>query len=334
MTDERWRQASLPISLGGFGIRSCSSLAIPAYLSSITATSALILSFMPQFNKPADYNIYIAEWKARTSQQQTKDASKQDSWDKAMCRRLQKSLLEGTESPIDRARLQAITHKYAGAWLKGAPNSQIGTFLNDDELQLCSSLRLGAQLFKEHSCKCGSLIDAYGHHCFSCHMNNGRYMRHQAVNSIISRALSSINLPNQLEPANLAGAPHLRPDGITILPYKNGKSLAWDVTFPHTLNANHIQRLGGHVGSLANDAEARKCAKYQPLCDRYIFEPVAIETFEAYGKRATNIVQHLARHLTHKTGDPREGVYIRHRISIAIQRANAYTVQFGLINKH
>ena len=41
ITDEQWRQASLPVKAGGIGVRSVISIAPPAFLSSSTSTQQL-----------------------------------------------------------------------------------------------------------------------------------------------------------------------------------------------------------------------------------------------------------------------------------------------------
>src|SRR6218665_2320476 len=51
LTDEAWIQASLPIKRGGLGIRSVTSLALPAFLASAASTDslqAIMLGSQPQ----------------------------------------------------------------------------------------------------------------------------------------------------------------------------------------------------------------------------------------------------------------------------------------------
>ena len=57
---------------------------------------------------------------------------------------------------------------------------------------------------------------------------------HAALNSIISRALSSADVPSRLEPPGLSRSDGKQPDGVTIIPWSSGKLLVWDATCPDT----------------------------------------------------------------------------------------------------
>lgn len=48
LTDESWRQASLPVALGGIGVRCASTLALPAFLSSCHGSLSLVQSAYTQ----------------------------------------------------------------------------------------------------------------------------------------------------------------------------------------------------------------------------------------------------------------------------------------------
>ena len=65
--DERaWEQCTLPIKLGGLGIKLASEVAIPAYLSSVNATREFVKSLVPDSIKEdlnAFYDQGCQEWK-------------------------------------------------------------------------------------------------------------------------------------------------------------------------------------------------------------------------------------------------------------------------------
>jgi len=82
--------------------------------------------------------------------------------------------------------------------------------------------------------------------------------------------LTHIGLPSLLEPNGLTM--DKRPNGLTLNPWYKGRSLVWDVTVVDTFAESH------YVVSVATDAEADKCQKYNDLLDNYYFQPVAIET--------------------------------------------------------
>ena len=68
----------------------------------------------------------------------------------------------------------------------------------------------------------------FGTHGFSCRFSAGR---HAMLKDILHGALPSVNVPSQLEPTGLDHADNKRPDGITMVPWSNGRSLVWDATF-------------------------------------------------------------------------------------------------------
>jgi len=55
--------------------------------------------------------------------------------------------------------------------------------------------------------------------------------------------------------------------------------------------------------------------------------PVAIETFGAWGTEAKKFISELGTRITSNTRDPRETVFLRQRLSVAIQRGNSLAVQ-------
>ena len=111
-------------------------------------------------------------------------------------------------------------------------------------------------------------------------------MRHNAVNDLIKRAMASADIPAILEPKSLSRDDGKRPDGLTVLPWANGKCMVWDFTCPDTLAASHLDHAVVGPGAVANDAENRKSAKYKSLSPLYNFWPVAVETLGALGAEA------------------------------------------------
>jgi hypothetical protein len=49
------------------------------------------------------------------------------------------------------------------------------------------------------------------------------------------------------------------------MPWSNGRCLVWDFTCPDTLAVSHLNRAVIGPGTVANDAESRKAAKYISL---------------------------------------------------------------------
>ena len=180
-----------------------------------------------------------------------------------------------------------------------------------------------SKICQPHVCKCKKQADALGHHLLSCKFSEGRHPRHSALNDIICRALKTSGIPSVLEPLGLDRGDGKRPDGITIFPYRNGKSLCWDATCINTFAESSLNRSAIEAGTMAREAEDGKRRKYPALVDQYIFEPIAIETSGVMGPSTIKIINEIGRRLSERTGDKRMTLWLKQRLLIAVQRGNA-----------
>ena len=130
-------------------------------------------------------------------------------------------------------------------------------------------------------------------------------------------------IPAVKEPAGLSRTNGKRPDGVTMIPWAQGRCLAWDVTAPDTLAPSHVIDSARKAGSAAAKAEALKSAKYSVIAQTHAFVPLAFETLGAWGGQCRDFVHGLGRRISPVTGDVREATFLKQRLSIAIQRGNA-----------
>ena len=93
------------------------------------------------------------------------------------------------------------------------------------------------------------------------------------LNSIVKSALSAAGVPTALEPQGLARGDGTRPDGVTLVPWRGGRHMVWDVTVPDTYAASHAFYTAGQSGGAADSAENRNSAKYVDLAREYTFIP-------------------------------------------------------------
>ena len=146
------------------------------------------------------------------------------------------------------------------------------------------------------------------------------------LNDIVHRAFTSAGIPAMKEPTGLVKGCALRPDGLTLIPWAEGRSLAWGVTvtqYTHTLAPTNLVHSVHVAGSAAEAAADRKSIKYASLSPSHLFVPVVLETHGPVCKAALDLFADLGRRIAERTGDPREGAFLFQRISIAIQRGNA-----------
>ena len=169
----------------------------------------------------------IAKWRHINSaavEPQGEAEASQKAWDQAACQQKLNHLLSNS-SQVDRARILAASQRESGQWLNAVPVPSLGTLLDPETRRVSLALRLGAAVCVPHRCRCKQMIDARGHHSLSCRFSSGRHPRHAELNDFIKRSLQRAGIPSRLEPIGIDRGDGKRPDGITVFPYKNGRSL-------------------------------------------------------------------------------------------------------------
>ncbi|CAG9122416.1 unnamed protein product [Plutella xylostella] len=337
LNDKSWMQATLPIRFGGTGIRSVSAVALPAFLSSAHSTSDLYGKII--YPSLGDVEVTcLAEarnaWLDVTGRSQSLPIvpGSQRLWDEPLCTQVQKNLTDSAQNPAERARLMAAVEPESGYWLHALPSTILGTHLDRSTFSLAISLRIGAKINEPHRCRCGGGVDELGHHGLACQRSAGRLSRHAALNDVIRRALASAGVPAVLEPTGVARDDGKRPDGMTLIPWKNGRPLVWDATCVDTLAQSHLPATATKAGAAAATAEAAKRRKYAALGQGYMFVPFGVETLGPWGPDAKRIYREIATRLIDASGDQRAGTYLGQRISLAIQRGNAASLLGTLPN--
>ncbi|KAJ0180061.1 hypothetical protein K1T71_004652 [Dendrolimus kikuchii] len=328
--DRTWTQATLPIRLGGLGIRKISDVALPAFLSSVYSTVDLIGKLInPSLS---DFEVpYLAEarnaWSlACPSQNYPVEPKSQKLWDGPLSKLVYKNLLSTSVNEAERARLLAVSKWESGLWLQALPSSNLGTLLDDTTFRIAASIRLGAPTVVPHHCQCGDKVGGSGHHGLSCVRSAGRIPRHAALNDIIRRALVTTGTPAILEPNGLCRDDGKRPDGMSLVPWKMGRPLVWDATCVDTLAASHLPDTAVVAGAAAARQEDLKRRKYASVGSGYIFAAFGVETLGPWGPEAHRLYRDLSKRLIDVSRNQNAGLYFGQRISVAIQRGNAASV--------
>ena len=113
-----------------------------------------------------------------------------------------------------------------------------------------------------------------------------------------------------------------RTDGDTLIPWKHGKCLTWDVTMRDTFAASHLTTTSSQYGSTANSSAMSKTQKYANIAQTHIFTPIAIETTGAMNHQASELITVIGRRITEVTDEVKESIYLFQQVSVAIQRGN------------
>ena len=326
-----WTQAVLPVRYGGLGLRRTEDLALPSYVSSLHHCFDLVMTLLPaslHTDMHAERENTVADWKnvAEPAEPPAGDAARrQRHWDSVLAVKARTHLLSAANQ-LDQARLLAAGTSESGAWLHALPSASLGTLLDPPTLRVAVALRVGAEVCQPHRCRCGSPTDSLGYHALTCRLSAGRYPRHTALNEVVRRALQAVGVPSLLEPTGIDRGDGKRPDGLTLFPFSEGKSLVWDATCVNTFAPSHLPATAAVAGAAARDAEERKVRKYAGLAGQFEVQPVAFETSGACGPATSRFIRQLGCRLVGMTGDARESSWLRQRFALAVVRGNAASV--------
>ena len=329
--DSAWLQASLPVKLGGLGIRSAVQLAPSAFLASSAASVSLVQSIVPLRLRqlpPLFRDEALSLWSSTHNSPPPSALSlcSQKSWDLIRSQAVFDSLLESAPDPLSHVRLLACSARESGVWLDVFPSSSLGLRMDDNTIRTAIGLRLGLPLCSPHICRsCGDDVGANGLHGLSCRFSAGRHFRHSAINDIIHRALTSAKIPSRLEPTHLSfnGS---RPDGVTMVPWTRGKCLAWDATCVDTFAPSYLPSAATDVGLVADRAEEKKIKKYANLQRELCFSPIAFDTMGVVGSKSMLFLRDLGRRIRATSNDPKSFIYLLRRLAVTVQRGNAISI--------
>ena len=332
-TNTQWLQATLPINVGGLGVRSVSLLAPSAFLASAAGAFPLIQSLIPDSfsaDQDADMDAALICWRDQVPNELPCPMAQgsQKAWDSACVATIVNNITNAASGDAHVvARWKAISSRGASAWLSALPMSSCGLRMSNECVRIAAGLRLGCTLCLPHQCDCNAPVEADGHHGLHCARSAGRHSRHNILNEIIKRALISAQIPSIREPRGMVRRDNKRPDGATLVPWARGKCLVWDVTVADTLAPSHVTASMAAAGAAAEKLAAAKKVKYAEIVAAgHIFVPLAFETFGSCASDAWRLVSEIGRRLVTVTGNPKDVAYLRQRISVAIQQGNAAAV--------
>ena len=282
--------------------------------------------------QPIHLNEAIKQWQESNFRTECPNVFKQSVWTNSAAKGRLENLLS-CSNIMDRTRLNGCAAPGSGDWLHAIPSDKIGTRLTNEQLRVAVCLRLGANVFLQHTCVCGAESDSKGNHALCCKLQRGRFARHSMCNDIILRALNSAGIPSQVEPSGLSRTDGKRPDGVSLIPWSHGKSVVWDFTCAHRLATSlcHLAREPG--ASIAAYREGLKAQKYKELAiqNSLVFQPVSCETLGGIGPESMDFLREIGTRIAARTGDKRAAAFLRQRLGIAIQIGNAVAISEAII---
>jgi len=155
-----------------------------------------------------------------------------------------------------------------------------------------------------------------------CKHAAGRITRHQAINDVIARAFVTADIPVTKEPTELSIKDNKRPDGLTLLPWREGKPMACDVTVICLLAQSYVTKCST-PGSAAELAAPRKSDIYANLPNSHLFQPIALKNLGAINESATSLISEPGHKISDKSNDSRQSIFMFLRLSVIFQRFNS-----------
>lgn len=329
LSPEAWSQSSLPVKLGGLGIRHASESALPCFLASFHSVRNSLSPYLTEEMINADESLVdgLQMWKQMDCGPTPETIlGFQASWERPIFEKKTIELFTNATCLEDKARLLSAKNEYSGTWLSALPSRQLGTHLSDESFRISVGLRLGNTICEPHRCCCGASVDSKGRHGLSCKRSQGRHSKHAGANDIIHRALRSAGVPSILEPLGCMRDDGKRPDGLTLIPWKNGRAMLWDFTCIDTFAASYVSKTSQFSGSAASEAESRKKKKYATLIDRYNFIPIALETSGIWGIEGLQLLKTIGNRISEITGEKKSTSFLLQKLSFNLQRGNAASV--------
>lgn len=325
--ERQWEQASLPVKLGGVGIRKMSEVSLPAFLASFSGVKSVvstILGTTVDDLKLSSWDKAIEAW-GLVDGRVPANTSVQKEWDEIVLKN--KLDRENLSDIVDKARIKGLRQTESGSWLHAFPSKNIGTFLDNNTIRVCMGLRLGCDICRPYQCACGATVDSKGLHALSCKKSAGRFFRHATVNQCIKRALGTIDIPSILEPCGLLREDGKRPDGMSVVPWSRGQCLVWDYTCSDTFAASYVRQTAICPGAAAELAAKRKHEKYKKIKENgYKFIALSSETCGSWCQEMKAFINEVGRQMAMKTGDKRTIGHFKQIISLNIQRGNAASI--------
>ncbi len=313
-------QVSLPIRLGGLGLRSSERHGAAAYLASRVATKDLCRSMDANFDWEIDVPenglaaaLRLVNGSLPSNQRSEADGDSlasltQKSLSRKLDEALQTDLLDAADV-ASRARLRAAGAPHAGAWLAALPSDGLDQRLSHAEFVACLKLILGLPLISQDSwCpRCDQILDSRCTHAMACMSSGDANRLHNELRDAVYIKCLEAGLAAEREQPNLLPEDRRRRPGDIFVPHwPGGQGVAMDfaITSPlqlaqiHDAAASELAAATAYEQVKFSDREtARKCREHGVR-----LLPMVAESLGGWGTEAQKAFKVLGRSLCSATG--------------------------------
>ena len=139
--DSTWLQASLPVGVGGIGIRRAAQLAPSAFLTSAARSSDLVRQILPPHFQdiPNPFiDSTLTAWCVGNDEPPPPNnvSHRQRAWDVPQIMSTYDARLEASPNLSTRARLLVVATRESGVWLNVLPVSSLGLRMDNDVIRV------------------------------------------------------------------------------------------------------------------------------------------------------------------------------------------------------
>ena len=284
--------------MGGLGITSAHSVALSAFLASLTDTIQLhqALVGQPHINSIislVDHNLRL--WNTQNQSSLTLDqitaATKTQQY---LTTLVHKRTIEELSTVNDfhfRVIFTASRMEHSSEWITALPLKHEGLFMDSNAFRMALRFRLGVPICQnETRCSaCNAIVDIYGKHFTICKaIHHGH---HNAICRLLSHEAQRAHLSPILEPRNLV---HV---DILIPVFHGGRDTCIDVSIVSSFT--DISRAISEIAYNAKRMESRKREKYEYLVtlQGLFFIPFVMESLGGFGPQCSVVIDKIGRAL-------------------------------------
>ena len=233
-----------------------------------------------------------------------------------------------------KACLLSVSSPHAASWLSVVPSENLGLHMDPPVFQVAIKWWLGLDTSKGSQCALcpGSALDHLGHHAVTCKYGGDVVSRHNRIRDILVETCSRAHIGVKVEVGNnLSRDPSkTRPADILLPNWFLGRTAALDVSITSPLNSVTLLEAGVLATAAAQATEYRKHQANDAKCSDlgWVCVPMVVETYGAWGKKATTIISSVASRLATSTCQPKSIVLneIYGRLNLNLVCANATAV--------
>jgi hypothetical protein len=325
LSEVSWKQATLPVSLGGLGLRKCSSISASAIVGARLDVHDLLNNLIssasdPEFVIPGGCETFDRlssqcngsignNLSNHTQRSLTVLVHSQEAT-------LWKNLLSTStvgNSARDLLRSQLVSRPHSGAWLQAYPSKVLRLGMQSDVFVNAVLFWLGVNYIPvDSNCAACKQLDQFGSLALNCGSHNLFLRRH----NLVCNTLASIGYSARLSIGREHSFQGVKSADVLFRDFDFGRrrDLAVDVTI-----RNPFRMANGGLG-VADAAEAQKVSKHGRSCEQLNvgFVGFGMDTFGGWGRSASTLLGRLATAIAYNDRIPRSVVISNCRRAVSV----------------